>query len=70
MLTSSFCPSLGSGYVCLKMSTSERIERERERVRERDREIALLIYYIKKLCHDANYSNPLGYARFIHTVIV
>ena len=65
MLTSSFRPSLGSGYVCLKMSTSERIERERER----EREMALLIYYIKKLCHDANYSNPLGYARFIHTVI-
>ena len=67
MLTSNFRPSLGSGYVCLKMSTSERIERERER--EREREMALLIYYIKKLCHDANYSNPLGYARFIHTVI-
>ena len=68
MLTSSFRPSLGSGHVCLKMSTSERIERER--VSEREREMALLIYYIKKLCHDANYSNPLGYARFIHTVIL
>ena len=31
MLTSNFRPSLGSGYVCLKMSTSERRERERER---------------------------------------
>ena len=45
MFTSSFCPSLGSGHVCLKMTTSERIERERER--EREHSIVDLLHYRK-----------------------